>query len=299
MNINLLKSFVVLAEQLHFGEAAQRLNLSQPALTKQIRRLEEDLGAPLFERGHQSNGLTPVGRYFLDQVRPLLIQAEEVWDRGCRAARGQVGKLLVGFSYSTIDVIAAAMPQFRRQYPGVEIDLHDLSSADQMERLLNGTLQVGFVRLPARPRLACRQILTDRLALVVPRNMADRVRSFDVEALRDLPFVLLHRDRAPGLHDHVMQFCASRRFQPRTVHYANESLILLSLVAAEVGVALIHQSALTGVPEGVVVHAIDDPAVRWDVGIAWAEGAIDPLTMNFIELVAPRPGSAAPARIKV
>lgn len=290
MNINLLNSFVVLADRLHFGEAAHHLNLSQPALTKQIRRLEEDLGAPLLERGPQGCALTPFGRYFLDQARPLVHQAHEVWQRGRRAAGGHEGRLRVGFSYSTIDVIAQAMQRFRRRYPNVAIDLQDLSSADQMDRLLTGGLQVGFVRLPVRRHLAYRRLLSDRLALVVPRALAARVPVFDPVLLRGLPFVMLHRDRAPGLHDHVVGFCAARGITPGAIHYANESLILLSLVAAEVGVALIHQSALAGLRDDVVMRPIDDPDGAWDVGVAWADGADaapDPLTRNFIDLVAP------------
>ncbi|WP_408734348.1 LysR family transcriptional regulator [Paraburkholderia bannensis] len=99
MNFHLLKSFVTLADSLHFGFASQTLNLSQPALTKQIKRLEDDLGAPLFRRDRHGTELTELGRYFLGEARPLVEQAERVFSQGKRAARGEVGRLAIGYSF--------------------------------------------------------------------------------------------------------------------------------------------------------------------------------------------------------
>lgn len=285
MNIPLLRSFVTLAECLHFGTAAQRLNLTQPALTKQIRRLEADIGGALFERGGRANRLTALGTYLLAEAKPLVEHAQQVWDRGRRVARGEAGRLAIGFSYSTVGIVSRAMPQFRQRFPDVEIELHDLSSASQMERILAGTLHVGFVRLPSQSGLAFRSILSDRLALVIPTSMADRVRRFDPAVLHDIPFVMLHRERAPGLHDFVAQFCATRGLQPNKIHYTNESLIALSLVAAEVGIALLHESVLMGLREGVVVHPISGPEAAWEVGITWPSDVHDPLTKTFVDLV--------------
>ncbi|WBO21560.1 LysR family transcriptional regulator [Sphingomonas abietis] len=280
-----LRSFVALAECLHFGEAARRLNLTQPALTKQIRRLEDDMGATLFERGGRGSKLTSFGEVFLSEAAPLVEHARAVWERGRRAARGEAGRLAIGFSYSTVDIVSRAMPQFRHRYPDVEIELEDLSSATQMDRILAKTLHLGFVRLPSRAGLRFEPIVTDRLALVIPTSMADLITTFDPAYLADLPFVLLHRDRAPGLHDFVMRFCAGHGIQPRKIHYTNETLIALSLVAAEVGVALLHESVLMGLCEGVVVHQIVGRDAQWDVGISWANEDANPLTQKFVDLV--------------
>lgn len=280
-----LRSFVALAETKHFGDTARLLNLSQPALTKQIRRLEDDLGAPLFERDGRGKRLTPFGEFFLGEAKPLLRQINEAYDRSRRAARGEAGRLMVGFSYSTVDVVSRAMPQFRQRFPDVEIELHDLSSAEQIRRIREDTLHVGFVRRPASADLAFQPILSDCLVLVVPASLAERVTGAHPEELGDLPLVLLHRERAPGLHDFVMQFCSARGLHPRKIHYTNEALIALSLVAAEVGVALLHRSVLGGLGEGVVVYALDGPDVAWDVGITWAADRANLLSHNFVELV--------------
>jgi len=285
MNFHLLKSFVTLAESLHFGNASQELNLSQPALTKQIKRLEETLGAPLFKRGRHGTDLTELGHFFLARARPLLLQAELVYTQGRRAARGELGRLAIGFSFSTVDIVSRVLPEFRLQYPGIEITLHDLSSAEQMQRLMEGSLQVGFVRLPTQHGLSDRRILSDRLALVVPKSLAHEVISFETAMIRDLPFLLLQRARAPGLYDHIARFCALHDFKPRVVQHANESLTILSLVGAGVGVALMHESALRTPGDAVVCIPIEDTRAQWDVGLTWRSDNPDPVIEKFVDLV--------------
>lgn len=296
MNFHLLKSFVTLADSLHFGFASQTLNLSQPALTKQIKRLEDDLGAPLFRRDRHGTELTELGRYFLDEARPLVEQAERVFSQGKRAARGEVGRLAIGYSFSTVETVSRVLPRFRERFPEVEVALHDLSSAEQMERLLEGSLQAGFVRLPVQAGLAHRRILSDRLALVVPRALADTIEGFNTEALatlQTLPFLMLQRARAPGLHDHIVRFCASRRFEPRFVQHANESLTILSLVGAGLGVSIMHESALRSPGDKVVCLPIHDADASWDVGLTWRardnsagnDTGVDSIVANFVALL--------------
>ncbi|RQS49003.1 MULTISPECIES: LysR family transcriptional regulator [unclassified Burkholderia] len=285
MNFHLLKSFVTLANSLHFGSASQALNLSQPALTKQIKRLEDDLGAPLFRRDRHGTELTELGRYFLAEAQPLVDQAERVLSLGKRAARGEVGRLAIGYSFSTVETVSRVLPRFRERFPDVEVTLHDLSSAEQMERLLEGSLQAGFVRLPVRTGLAHRRLLSDRLALVVPRTLADTITGFDSPLLRTLPFLLLQRARAPGLHDHIARFCESRSFEPRFVQHANESLTIISLVGAGLGVSIMHESALHSPGDKVVCLPIPDADARWDVGLTWRDAVPDSIVENFVALL--------------
>jgi DNA-binding transcriptional LysR family regulator len=285
MNFHLLKSFVTLADSLHFGFASQTLNLSQPALTKQIKRLEDDLGAPLFRRDRHGTELTELGRYFLGEARPLVEQAERVFSQGKRAARGEVGQLAIGYSFSTVETVSRVLPRFRERFPEVEVALHDLSSAEQMARLLEGSLQAGFVRLPVQAGLAHRRLLSDRLALVVPRALAHTVAHFDahaLDALQALPFLMLQRSRAPGLHDHIVRFCAARRFEPRFVQHANESLTILSLVGAGLGVSIMHESALQSPGDKVVCLPSHDADARWDVGLTWRDTGVDSIVANFV-----------------
>ena len=150
---------------------------------------------------------------------------------------------------------------------------------------MEATLHVGFVRLPVHEGLAHQRILSDRLALLIPRGFSHRITNFDVEAIRKLPFLLLRRARAPGLFDHIARFCTLHDFEPNVIQYANESLTILSLVGAEVGISLMHESALRNPGESVVHLPIDDPRAGWDVGIAWRNDEPDPVIGKFVELV--------------
>src|SRR6266545_1723391 len=168
MELTRLRSFVILAERLHFGEAARLLNLSQPALSKQIRQLEDEIGAPLFDRGRHGARLTEVGSLFADEARRLLRQAEVALEQGRRAARGEVGRLAVGFGFSTVTLVPRVISKFRLRYPGVEIELRDMSTPEQIDALHAGRIHIGFVRLPAGKGLRQLPVLEDRLVLALP-----------------------------------------------------------------------------------------------------------------------------------
>src|SRR5262245_31417174 len=128
MELSRLRSFIVLAERLHFGEAARLLHLSQPALIKQIRQLEDEVGAPLFDRGRHGARLTEVGSLFAEEARRLVQQAEAALELGRRAARGEVGRLAIGFGFSTVTLVPRVISKFRLRHPGVEIELRDMST---------------------------------------------------------------------------------------------------------------------------------------------------------------------------
>ncbi|NTG04879.1 LysR family transcriptional regulator [Agrobacterium rhizogenes] len=287
MNFELIRSFIALAELCHFGEAAQRLNLSQPALSKHIKRLEDLLGAKLFNRDRQGTELTPFGQRFLDDVRPLLGLANTIWDNGLRAARGERGRLNLGFTFSSLDVMCRVLFRFRKIHPDIEVVFADQSSRHQIQQVKDGGLDAGFVRLPADEGLASIQVARDRLVLICPTSMALEVTDFDDPAVRALPFLALKPELAPGVDALIQRLFRSRDFQPRTLHHVNESMTLLRLVAAGFGVALMHESALRGVVNlinGVVVRPVGDPIATWDVGLVWRSDDRNPILKHFLHV---------------
>ncbi|KVA10712.1 hypothetical protein WI41_11105 [Burkholderia latens] len=134
---------------------------------------------------------------------------------------------------------------------------------------------------PVAPGEAPADALSDRLALVVPRTLADTITGFDSPLLRTLPFLLLQRARAPGPHDHIARFCESRSFEPSFVQHANESLTIISLVGAAPGVSIMHESALHSPGDKVVCLPIHDADARWDVGLTWRDAVPDSIVENF------------------
>src|SRR6478752_3882690 len=148
MDLREIRSFVALAEQLHFGRAARVLSLSQPALTKQIRRLEEQLGSALFTRGRHGTQLTALGQQFLRGARASVQDFDELLDRARRTAAGETGRLRIGFGFHTFELVPRIVVRLTKSVPSIEISLRDMSTAEQIEALRSEKLDLGFVRLP-------------------------------------------------------------------------------------------------------------------------------------------------------
>src|SRR5690242_3928764 len=149
MELRHLRYFVAVAEELHFGRAAARLHISQPPLSQQIRRLERELQAPLFRRTKRQVELTNAGRVFLAEARSLVAQAEQAAGNAKRASRGEIGQLLVG-SDLWVDFLNGAkiIRRFAQRNPDVEVELRDLTAAEQISALEGGRIHVGILRPP-------------------------------------------------------------------------------------------------------------------------------------------------------
>src|SRR5262245_911723 len=168
-----LESFVIVADLLHFSRAADRLHVSQPALTKRIQRLERVVGGPLLVRRYRDVRLTEAGRLLLTRARLVLSESAATLDLSRRAVRGEAGMLRIGFGIaSLLGLLPDVLLRFRRTFPGVQLQLRDMSTPDQVAALADGAIDIGFVRLPIKdPRLALRPVLDERLvAALGPRS---------------------------------------------------------------------------------------------------------------------------------
>ena len=282
-----LEAVVALAEALHFGRAADRLHVSQPALSKRIRKLEDRIGGPLLVRRYRDVRLTEAGRLLAERGRQLLREAEATVALSQRAARGEAGRLRIGFGIASIlGVLPGVLLRFRRSHPEVQLQLRDMSTPDQIESLAAGDLDIGFVRLPvADNRLIVRLVLAERLVLVIgprsPWNARLGLRSVSAE-----PFIVIARARSASFYDHALSLCAVAGFAPRIVQEANELFTILSLVGAGLGVSLVPRStALMHLP-GVRFRELTLPQAAWDIGVAWHREASNvPLVQRFVEMV--------------
>lgn len=284
MDMRELRSFVLLAEHLHFGRAARLLHLSQPALTKQIRRLEEELGSPLFERGRHGTLLSSFGRQFLSDAREVVGRFEDLQDRARASALGERGKLDLGFGFHTLDLVPSLVVKLRQLSPGVQISLRDMSSNEQVEGLRSGGLDLGFVRLPAPPEFKTLPVMQDRLALVSSAAFP-LPPGATLAACRELPFVTIAEARAPGFFHHMVGVCSKHGFHPRIVQQVREFSTAFSLVQAGMGIAIIPESGGLGKFPGMQVHPIRDKAAGWQVGAAWRKGDTNPVLLRFLALL--------------
>src|SRR5215475_15690071 len=170
MEFRHLRSFVAVAEELHFGRAAARVHIVQPALSRQIRALEDEIGIRLFERDRRRMALTPAGTAFLDEARSLLEHADRAVEAARRADRGELGSLRIAYVPAMVSTgLPEIVRSFRQRYPGVDVRLQEMTPATQVEALLGERVDVGFVRGPIHePALAAETVLEEPLVAALP-----------------------------------------------------------------------------------------------------------------------------------
>jgi DNA-binding transcriptional LysR family regulator len=282
-----LEAIVVLAETLHFGRAADRLHVSQPALSKRVRRIEERIGGPLVIRGYRDVRLTEAGRVLAERGRHLLRESASALSLSQRAARGEAGLLRIGFGIaSMLALLPAVLVRFRRAYPDVQLQLRDMPTPEQVSALAARDIDVGFVRLPVLDdRLVVRPVLDERLVAAVGLRSPWTPR-LGLRSVAAQPFIIIARARSASFYDHALSVCAASGFAPRVVQEANELFTVLSLVAAGLGVSLVPRSAASMRLAGVRFRELALAEAAWDIGIAWHRDAGDvPLVERFAAIV--------------
>lgn len=286
MDIYQLRSFLVLAEHLHFGRAAQALHISQPALTKQIRRLEEEIGAALFERSPTRTRLSAIGVRWLPEVQATVARIDALARSVKLAVRGETGRLRVGFGFHTLDIVPALVARLRTSAPEVSVTLRDMSTAEQAAALAADELDIGFMRMPIvdSEGYSVVPVIEDRLALVLPQN-GKRRRGVKLADLREEAFISISRVRSPGFCNHVLAVCAAQGFHPRVVQEVYEFTTAIALVRAGMGATFIPRSLWTGPMPGVELHELENSHARWKVAAVWRRRDANPVLKNFVRLL--------------
>jgi DNA-binding transcriptional LysR family regulator len=286
MQLRHLRYFVAVADELHFGRAAARVRVAQPALSRQIRALEEEIGLRLFERDRRRVALTAAGASFLEEARFLLAHVERAVEAARRADRGELGSLRIGYVPA---VVGTGLPEivraFRRRFPGVAVHLQEMNPAMQVEALLGERVDVGFVRGPIHePALAAQTVLEEPLLAALPSgHRLGRHKRLRLVMLASEPFVLQARSRGPGSHDQILAICRSAGFSPRVVQEGSQ-FDVLNLVASGAGVAIVPASLRTIRRAGVLYRQLNErPMTRLDM--VWRKNAASPVLREFLEEV--------------
>ncbi|WP_186155373.1 LysR family transcriptional regulator [Burkholderia gladioli] len=285
MEINLLRAFLALVETPNFGRASSLLNLSQPALSRQLGKLEAQLGGSLFSRGRHGAQLTELGRLFAQEARRLVEHADAVLERGRRIAAGELGELRIGFGSWAIDLVATTVPAFRERYPEVRVQVSDLPSIEQAKALADGSLDVAFMRLTRDRRLRQHRLASDYPAFVLPRDFPLADRAVSMKSVGERPLVLIARDRAPGFHAAVMALYEHHGIRPRIVQEAGEFHAVQALVAAGQGISLVPASVARFLIEGVTLRYVPASRRKWELGIAHRLGEVPLPAQRFVEMV--------------
>ena len=278
-----LRSFLVLAEQLHFGRAANLLHISQPALSKQIKGVEEKLGGPLLVRNRRDVRLTAAGTLLYGEARRIVRDLDSLFDATQAAVRGEAGRLRVAVGIATIhSLVPPALRKFREEHPRVEIQIGDMSTPRQIEALLAGEVDVGFLRLPIRrAELAVKKVLKEQLTIAASSSFRG---ALTLEKIAHEPFIVIGREVSTTYYDHCIRLCGSAGFSPRVVQEARDTFTLLNLVRAGIGVALVPRSARQMRVSGVRFSDVNRREAEWDVGVAWHKLHESALVRNFVEI---------------
>jgi DNA-binding transcriptional LysR family regulator len=285
MELRQIRSFLSIAETLHFGRTAQLIHLSQPALSLQIRALEEEFGVRLFERNRRKTTLTAAGCAFRDDAAAALSQLDQAIRRARLAANGKLGLLRIGFiSTAGIEIVPNIIRQFRESNPEVEFSLRAITTADQVQMLETGSLDIGFLRLPIGGHSALDVVTVHRepFVLVVPAShkLAKRKRA-RLSEVSDQNFVLYERTYAPGFHDLIFGMLRNARIVPNVSQTAAEISTLISLVDAHMGITILPASAVKHSVAPVIACEIVDKIPMSEIAMAVSKRVRVAVVDNF------------------
>lgn len=294
MELRHLRYFVAVAEEGHITRAAARLGIQQPPLSQQIHALERELDVQLFRRKPRGVELTSAGRALLDDARAILAQVEHALATTRRTARGEQGRIVVGFTSSTpfVPFVPQIIRAFRERHPLVALALEETGTGEMVEGLRNELIDAAFIRSPAPDPagIAVHPLLEEAMMVALPAGHALAAASDEaplpLSALSGDTFILYRRPVGPGLYDAIIAACHGAGFSPLVGQEAPRILSTLSLVAAGLGVSLVPASLQRLRMDGVVFRALAGAAQpKAPLNLAHRRGETAALVRRFVALV--------------
>jgi DNA-binding transcriptional LysR family regulator len=286
MELRPLRYFVTVARELHFGRAALKLGIAQPPLSRQIQKLEAELGFTLFDRSRRQVALSPAGAVLLGHAEAVLDSLEAGVREARRTSAGERGRVAVGYPSSLAYTgLVGLLRAFRAEFPDVELTVRELPHAGQLEAIRSGQLDVGFVRGPLAERgLTSECVRREPLVLALPADHPlARQRRLRLEKLGAEPFVFFSRARAPLFFDLLISLCERAGFSPRIAQEAPQ-VDVLSLVGAGFGISIVPAS-VRGIRRTDVVLRPFAGAPMTELHVAWRTGDASPARQAFVNVV--------------
>ena len=292
MNLRQLQHFLVLGELLNFRKAAQKLNIVQPALTASIRRLEEEIGADLFERSTRNVCLTPAGQAALQEFQTALIHIERAKQRALATIAGEAGQISVGFVGSaSFALLPAGVRTFRTIYPEVQLSLFESTGTRIINLIKSGEIDVGLIRTPVQYSKGMQLVplQSQQLVAVVPLESPwgsqNTSKSNSLSKLADAPFINFTQKKSPMLHAAVINACRESGFVPNIVQEAIQVQTIVTLVESGLGVGLVPSVSSSHKPANARFLKISKPTQSCETGLALAFNpeTITPAGRNFVD----------------
>jgi DNA-binding transcriptional LysR family regulator len=285
MEFRHLRYLVALADELHFGRAALRLNISQPPLSQQIRQLEEELGVQLFERTNRKVRLTDAGRRLVDEAHLVLGRIDHLSKVASQAGGGEIGHLSVGVTGNINQALVDTLRLLGKKHPAVHIELQYMSTETQVKALHEGHIDIGFLSLPVHDAtLILEKTRAQPLWIAMPKSHPlARFRKVPVTSLADQHIILFPRRVTPGLHDTITGMCSEAGFTLNVVHEVDSMVGGLTLVSAGLGVAFTTPDAQLLWPD--IAFRPIETSVTVEEGIAYNREAMSPVLETFLNVL--------------
>lgn len=297
MELRHLRYFLAVAEELNFSRAASRVYLSQPALSQQIRKLEEELGVGLFRRNRRQVELTEPGRMLLEGTQQALVQIDQTVRAVRESSGAESGRLKVGFpEYVNHTPLAQVLQVFQRRRPDVELEQHELltlqQTLQQISELRRGTLDVGFLLLPVEEEaLELEHVLRIELIAALPEDhpLAER-REIPLRELEEEPMILFSRRFHPGCYDYVVGCCKTAGFRPNIVQrnepqlYSGSTTYRMVASRAGIGIVVPPATSPSGV-SGVVFRPLTEPVPALNLAVAWRQDNPSRNLRDFLDVL--------------
>ena len=288
MELRHLRYFQVLGQELHFARAAEKLFITQPALTKQIQHLEEEIGTPLLRRTKRQVALTEAGQYFLEESNYVLNHLNNVVRSTQRKALGEEGEVRIGFVGSAMqNVIPELLLSMHEAYPKVQANLEELNNNEQLKALGQDRIDIGFVRMELVPdQFERRVVYEDSFSLVLPAGHVLNEQNFhSLTQLREERFILFSNDYSPDYFDNIMSIFVDHDFNPHVSYRSVHANTIFRLVEKELGVAIIPSSLASGVDLGVKFISLEQLRQRTRLLAVWSGRNNNPVLQRLLALL--------------
>ncbi len=288
MELRHLKYFLAVAEDLHFRKAAERLYISQPGLSRQIKQLEEELGFQLFERTNKKVYLTKAGAFLKKEVSLTLKNLDDVINHAKLLNDGVEGQVNFGYVGSAMqNVIPNLLLQIRDKLPNLHYNLKEMENPDQIGALLMQEIDLGFVRLNRVPRgLNIQSVFEDTFSLVLPKNHPIQKDNFrNLSQLKEEPFILFDQSYSPDYYAQVIQIFNDSGFTPTISHNTVHASTIFKLVENNFGIAIVPTTLQLGYKMNIKFIELTKISQRTVLSVAWNKKNRNPILKNILELV--------------
>ncbi|MEE9371616.1 MAG: LysR family transcriptional regulator [Saprospiraceae bacterium] len=283
-----LQYFITVADTLHFRKAAEQLYISQPGLSKQIEKLENELGVKLFDRNNRNVKLTSAGAYLKEELAVSLRNIEDILSHAKLINDGKAGRIHMAYVGSAMqNVIPALMIEFRKKHPTVRFNLKEMDNESQIKGLMTQEIDIGFVRMDKVPiGLTIRPFIKDTFSVVLPQDHPISASNFQsLSQLKDEPYILFDKNYSPDYYEKVMGLFEQENFVPSISHRTVHAYSVFKLVEQHFGISIVPTSLQMGYNLNVKFIELQKVPQRAVLSVVWNKNNRNPILEKILSFI--------------